>query len=270
MNEKPTAVPIFDYSISVQIYDPPVGFRSEKVCATLGDFVGRYAESNVRNFDGSFKEFIRIWVILDVRVPLKQQMRMKQKGGDWFYVKFQYERFHAFCSFCGIIGHSEQVCEKLYDNPSADGKPLPYGPSLRASGKKATTVDHSRSHGGSGKRVLEIRRQLAVGQVDVPGHQQGNFRNQAVNCGKINTEQNFNFNAMVNDDKNGNFDLVDMERIEGIDGAIILDSKRKRVDTSDADSSLGLEAINTLLIQDKTLPNNVLGMGFGSHAHLAQ
>lgn len=59
-SEKPAAMPLHVFSIWLQVYDLPVGFRTEKVCATIGDFAGKYIESDPRNFDGSCKELIRI------------------------------------------------------------------------------------------------------------------------------------------------------------------------------------------------------------------
>lgn len=143
ITEKPMDIPIYVFSIWLQVYDLLVGFRSEKVCATIGDFAGRYIELDPCNFDGSCKEFIRIRIQLDVRQSLKQQTKMKRKGRDWFYAKFQFEKLPTFCFFCGIIGHSEQVCEKLYDDPNATTTTLPYSPQLRASLRKTNVVDNS-------------------------------------------------------------------------------------------------------------------------------
>lgn len=66
------------FFIWLQVYDLPIAFRSEKVCATIGNFAGTYIESDPQNFDGSCKDFIRIRIQFDVRMPLKQQMKMKR------------------------------------------------------------------------------------------------------------------------------------------------------------------------------------------------
>ncbi|XVF41365.1 hypothetical protein PTKIN_Ptkin01aG0274600 [Pterospermum kingtungense] len=66
-------------------------------------------------------------------------MKFKCAGGDWFWVSFQYERLHIFCFHCGIIGHSDQFCELLYDNP-IDRVNFAFGPWLRANGKRSVGV----------------------------------------------------------------------------------------------------------------------------------
>lgn len=64
------------------MHDLSAGFRSEKVCSSISAYVGKYIESNVMNFDGSLRNFIRVRVLLDIRQSLKQRMRMKRKGGE--------------------------------------------------------------------------------------------------------------------------------------------------------------------------------------------
>lgn len=242
--EKPKAMPIHDYSIWLQVYDLPVGFQTEKVCTTIREFAGHYAESDIRNFDGSCKDFIRIRVILDVRVALKQQMRMKRRGGEWFYVKFQYERLPSFCFFCGIVGHSEQVCEKLYDNPAADGKPMPFGPNLRATGKKSVSIDGSRwiRQGGQRTTVQDDGGRDSM-QVDAAEHKLGKFGFEGENSRTHNDDQIASQNMKVNAAEHGNLDHAAhadlVVNCSVIDGAFIVDAKRKRVDSINVVPKIG-------------------------------
>lgn len=71
LNEKPVAMPILDLSIWLQIHDLPAGFRFEKVCSSIGNYVGRYIKSDARDFDGGWKSFMLVRVMLDIRKPLK-------------------------------------------------------------------------------------------------------------------------------------------------------------------------------------------------------
>ncbi|KAL2499104.1 Uncharacterized protein Adt_24654 [Abeliophyllum distichum] len=67
---------------------------------------------------------------MDVRIPLKRRMKLKKPGGEWIWVIFKYERVPTFCFICGKIGHSDSICEKLYE---AKGEEIerPYGPFIR-------------------------------------------------------------------------------------------------------------------------------------------
>ncbi|KAL8132330.1 hypothetical protein AgCh_007992 [Apium graveolens] len=115
----------------VQIYDLPVGFNSEYILKSIGNHIGRYLKSDAKNFQSTWRQFLRIKVALKVHKPLKVQMRIKKQGGDWMWVKFKYERLPSFCFYCGIIGHSEKFCEALYDNAGSTEKGK-YDASIRA------------------------------------------------------------------------------------------------------------------------------------------
>lgn len=52
-DEHPLAKPLYELSMWVQIHGLLVGFRSENDCFSIGGFVGKYAESDARNFDGT-------------------------------------------------------------------------------------------------------------------------------------------------------------------------------------------------------------------------
>lgn len=95
-NEQPSTCLIFDLSMWLQIYDLPASFHSEKVCFAVGNYVGKYMESDVRNFNGYWKEFVRVRVLVDIRMPLKDHMKIKNSGGDWIALKFQYELLPSF------------------------------------------------------------------------------------------------------------------------------------------------------------------------------
>lgn len=62
----------------------PVGFRSEKIYSSIGKFV----ELDMQNFNGNWKRFVRIHVLIDIRKPLKDQMKLKRNGDEWISVKF--------------------------------------------------------------------------------------------------------------------------------------------------------------------------------------
>lgn len=93
--------------------------------------MGSYVESDPKNFDGVWKSYMQASVLVDIRILMKKKMKMKKAGGDWFWISFQYERLPFFCFFYGIVGHSEQFCEKLYDNP-VEKDQFVYGIWLRA------------------------------------------------------------------------------------------------------------------------------------------
>lgn len=119
----------------VQLYDIPVGFKSEFILKSIGNFVGRFLESDPKNFQGMSKNYLRIKVTIDISFPLKSQMRIKKPGGEWLWIQFKYERLPSFCFYCGRIGHTEKNFEEFFDNPQ-ESEVGRYDSSLRASLKK--------------------------------------------------------------------------------------------------------------------------------------
>ena len=74
---------------------------------------------------------MRIRVSIDLRVPLKRRMKLKMAGDEWFWINFKYENVPTFCFICGVVGHSEKFCSKLFEMPENDII-KPYGPWMRA------------------------------------------------------------------------------------------------------------------------------------------
>ena len=51
----------------------------------------------------------------------KTTKSIKKKGAASITVHLKYERLGIFCYYCGIIGHAEDSCEKLYDVQEDNG-----------------------------------------------------------------------------------------------------------------------------------------------------
>lgn len=67
----------------VRVFDLPIGFNSEFIPKSIGNYVGKFLESDPRNFQGMCRNFLRIKVAIDCFRPLKSKMRIKKAGGDW-------------------------------------------------------------------------------------------------------------------------------------------------------------------------------------------
>ncbi|XP_074374460.1 uncharacterized protein LOC141714863 [Apium graveolens] len=78
--EDPSMVKLQNADIWVQIYDIPRGFLSENILRSVGDLVGRYIRLDPKNFDGTWKSFVRIRVAVNVEKPLKRRLRIKREG----------------------------------------------------------------------------------------------------------------------------------------------------------------------------------------------
>ena len=130
-NEQPDRVPLFHTSFSILVYNLPIGFLSEKVLIHIGNYIGEFQSSDPNNLMGVWRNYMHIGVSIDVRKPLKQRLRLKKEGGDWFWVDFKYERLNTLCFICGLLWHLEELCPKFYDCDAADIT-RPYGPEMKA------------------------------------------------------------------------------------------------------------------------------------------
>ncbi|XP_074364697.1 uncharacterized protein LOC141705706 [Apium graveolens] len=116
-DEDPHNVKLQGADMWIQVYDIPKGFISENVLKNVGNAIGRYIRSDPINFNGMWKEYVRIRVALNVEKPLKRRMKLKRDSNAWNWINFKYERMSSFCFVCGIIGHLERECNVVYVNP---------------------------------------------------------------------------------------------------------------------------------------------------------
>ncbi|XP_019158922.1 PREDICTED: uncharacterized protein LOC109155737 [Ipomoea nil] len=128
-DEHPTQVVLNTVNLWVQVFDLPIGYRTERV----GDFMGVYLRIDDRNFERPWATFYRVRVRHDVAKPLKRRMKMILRDGTWAWINFKYERLHMFCYFCGKMGHTDKFC---LDARRSSLKPeqFLYGPAMKAGG----------------------------------------------------------------------------------------------------------------------------------------
>lgn len=141
LGDIPQTVPLTHIPFWVHIHGLPVGFFSENIGKSLGDFLGRFLEYDESNRASVWREFMRIRVELDVNEPLKRFKKLKFNG-KLISVSFKYERLQAFCFLCGKLGHTESFCNILYDLDEAQIEVIRkgakgWGPFLKADVRKS-------------------------------------------------------------------------------------------------------------------------------------
>ncbi|XP_058734223.1 uncharacterized protein At4g02000-like [Vicia villosa] len=103
-------IPLFHVEFWVQVHNLPAGLMLEKVGRTMANFIGSFVEYDKNNNSSFWRQYMRLRVKIDVRLPLKTHTRVKNKGGEWCTVKFKFEKLSIFCFVSGILGHTEQRC----------------------------------------------------------------------------------------------------------------------------------------------------------------
>lgn len=113
------------------------GYMSQRVVKDVGNYIGEFIESDANNFVGVWREYLRVRVSISLSVPLKRRMKLRRSEEQWCWVNFKYEGIPTFCFICGMIGHAEKYCEKLFDTP-LEHIEKPYGVWMRAEPRRKT------------------------------------------------------------------------------------------------------------------------------------
>lgn len=61
-------------------------------------------------------------------------MKLSKNASEWCWVMFKYEAVPTFCFICGLIGHSDIFCDKLFET-QGDTIEKPHGTWMRADPK---------------------------------------------------------------------------------------------------------------------------------------
>lgn len=129
--DDPRAVSLNKLDIWVQLHGISPGFMSQRVVKDIRNYIGAFVESDGNNFVGVWRDYLRVRVSLNLDMPLKRRMKLKRSEEQWCWVEFKYEGVPTFCFVCGLVGHSEKFCEKIFDTP-LEIIEKPYGAWLRA------------------------------------------------------------------------------------------------------------------------------------------
>uniref|UniRef100_A0A803Q4W9 CCHC-type domain-containing protein n=1 Tax=Cannabis sativa TaxID=3483 RepID=A0A803Q4W9_CANSA len=164
--ENPRSVNLHFLDLWVHIYDLEHGFQSLKVITDIGNLMGKFVESDINNFSGVWREYMRVRVTIDVDKPLRRRMKIFREDRSWFWANFKYENLSTFCFICGILGHSERFCPKLFHTP-AHLIQKPYGMFLKANSRRsAEKIGAKWLRGGPTEVIGELNGELIGGYGD--------------------------------------------------------------------------------------------------------
>jgi hypothetical protein len=64
---------------------------------------------------------MRLKVRINVNKPLQQSWKVRVNEGNYVQIVFKYEKLGIFCYLCGLLGHTDKNCPKLFDMDHDDG-----------------------------------------------------------------------------------------------------------------------------------------------------
>lgn len=131
----PRTMAINNLEIWVQLHGIGTAFMSQRVVTDIGNHIGNFVEADANNFVGVWRDHFRVRVSIPLDVPLKRRMKLRKSATEWCWVTFKYEAIPTFCFICGLIGHSDKFCSKLFDS-QGELIEKPYGSWMRADPKR--------------------------------------------------------------------------------------------------------------------------------------
>lgn len=182
--DNPRMLQINKLDFWVQLHDIQPGFMTERVCKDVGNYIGKFLDSDKNNFTGVWRDYLRIRVRILVDKPLKQRMKIKKLRGEWFQVNFKYEHVPTFCFICGLLGHAEKFCAKVFEVP-ANEITRPYGPWMKAMPRRQHYLGGSKwLRTGSSWQQSEKDRSMDVNGtvMDEDDNRKSGIENQDPNC----------------------------------------------------------------------------------------
>jgi 14-3-3 protein epsilon len=145
-----------------------MGFMKEKVGTKLANYIGVLLEYDKNNNLSFWRQYMRIRVKIDVRMPLKKDAKVMDREGKWCTVKFKYEKLGTFCFVCGVMGHGENKCAVRFSMEQDDGT-REWSAEIRADSRRQGGRIASRWLKEEGGSRVDHAGGGAVGQMHTPG-----------------------------------------------------------------------------------------------------
>lgn len=160
--DDPRSLVINRIDLWVQLHGMQPDFMSQRVVQDIGNYIGGYVESDSNNFMGVWRDYLRVRVSVPLDKPLKRRMKLKKSESNWCWVNFRYEGVPTFCFICGLMGHNEKFCDKIFDTP-LESIEKPYGIWMKAEPRRRNHTMGSKWLRNGGQNPVNI----PVSRMDV-------------------------------------------------------------------------------------------------------
>jgi hypothetical protein len=132
---KPSQIRFERMEIWVRLVDLPLGWMNQQRGARAMKLLGDVVKMDVDKYGKASGPFLPARVAIDLGKPIKRGVLLKMtKDGALEWFDAQYEKLPFFCRSCGVIGHSDLVCET--PAPRDEEGKLPYDLTLRVDDRK--------------------------------------------------------------------------------------------------------------------------------------
>lgn len=106
-------------------------------------FFGTFVHYDAKNNSSIWREYMRIRIKMDVRIPIKRKKKIVRKDKSEVIVTCKYEKLGDFCFICGMLSHTERFCRKKLEGSEGEIS-KEWGQWLRAPPRKMTGGNRSK------------------------------------------------------------------------------------------------------------------------------
>ncbi|XP_074327536.1 uncharacterized protein LOC141665451 [Apium graveolens] len=78
--DNPRTVQINNLDVWVQLHEIQTGYMSQRVVQDVGNYLGKFIESDSNNFVGVWRGYLHVRVSISLDVPLKRRMKLKKSA----------------------------------------------------------------------------------------------------------------------------------------------------------------------------------------------
>ncbi|CAN0925508.1 hypothetical protein LINGRAHAP2_LOCUS34801 [Linum grandiflorum] len=104
----------------IQLSVVPPRFYSEAVGKSVGNTIGEFIAYDEENTYSAEHPVMRIRVRLDIMEPLKIERQLRKTGYATATCPLTYEKVPNFCYICGRLGHTDHLCEVIFQVPEGE------------------------------------------------------------------------------------------------------------------------------------------------------
>lgn len=99
-------------AVWVKFYNLPLHYYNEAALYRLGSTLGTVLRVDTNTLDLMHQVYARICIELDVTQEFTKQLWIGTSKEHGWLIDVEYEGNHAFCVYCGLLGHTIGLCKK--------------------------------------------------------------------------------------------------------------------------------------------------------------
>lgn len=99
-------------AVWVKFFNLPLHYYNEASLHRLGSILGNVLRVDNNTLDLVHQVYARVCIELDVSQKFQDKLWIRTSKEHGWLIDVEYEGNHAYCSYCGLLGHTQGLCRK--------------------------------------------------------------------------------------------------------------------------------------------------------------